>query len=132
MKSYWARLDGVFQAISRGDDGLGIPAYNGGLFDPSAAPLLARVQLSDAVVADVLFRLSHIDLGDGRPPKYINYRDLSVQQLGSVYERILEHGLKVEGGRVVVAADPTAPQSPGSYRPDERRCGKKGVRTCTT
>src|SRR3546814_17922438 len=88
MKSYWARLDGVFQAISRGDDGLGIPAYNGGLFDPGAAPLLARVQLSDAVVADVLFRLSHIDLGDGRPPKYINYRDLSVQQLGSVYERI--------------------------------------------
>ena len=37
-------------------------------------------------------RLSHLDIGDGRPPKYINYRDLSVQQLGSVYERILEHG----------------------------------------
>src|SRR3546814_9093413 len=123
MKSYWSRLDGVFQAISRGDDGLGIPAYNGGLFDPGAAPLLARVQLSDAVVADVLFRLSHIDLGDGRPPKYINYRDLSVQQLGSVYERILEHGLKVEGGRVVVAADPTARKSSGSYYTPEELVG---------
>ena len=24
--------------------------------------------------------------------KYINYRDLGVQQLGSIYERLLEHG----------------------------------------
>src|SRR3546814_7765941 len=123
MKSYWARLDGVFQAISRGDDGLGIPAYNGGLFDPGAVPLLARVQLSDAVVADVLFRLLHLDLGAGLPPKYINYRDLSVQQLGHVYERILEHVLTVEGGRVVDAAAPTARKRSGSYYTPEELTG---------
>jgi hypothetical protein len=111
MKTYWSRLAGVFQAIGQGDDSLGIPPYNGGLFDPAAAPILARVQLPDAVVADVVFRLSHIDIGDGRPPKYINYRDLSVQQLGSVYERILEHGLKVEEGCVVVAENPAARKS---------------------
>jgi hypothetical protein len=93
MRAYWSRLDGIFGAIALGDDGLGIPPYNGGLFDPASAPILAGVQLPDAVVADVVYRLSHIDVGDGRPPKYINYRDLSVQQLGSVYERILEHGL---------------------------------------
>jgi hypothetical protein len=115
MKSYWSRLDGVFLAIGQGDDSLGIPPYNGGLFDPAAAPILSRIQLSDAVVADIVFRLSHIDTGDGRPPKYINYRDLSVQQLGSVYERILEYGLKVEEGRVVVAEDPAARKSSGSY-----------------
>jgi hypothetical protein len=66
-------------------------------------------------VADVVSHLSHIDIGDGRAPKYINYRDLSVQQLGSVYERILEHGLKVEEGRVVVAEIPAARKSSGSY-----------------
>jgi hypothetical protein len=115
MKAYWSRLDGVFQAIAHGDDSLGIPPYNGGLFDPAAAPILARVQLSDAIVADIVFRLSHIDIGDGRPPRYINYRDLSVQQLGSVYERILEHGLKVEDGRVVGAESPAARKSSGSY-----------------
>jgi hypothetical protein len=60
-------------------------------------------------------RLSHLDIGDGRPPKYINYRDLSVQQLDSVYERILEHGLKVEQDRVVVAENPAARKSSGSY-----------------
>jgi hypothetical protein len=115
MKAYWSRLSGVFQAIGLGDDGLGIPPYNGGLFDPAAAPILARVQLPDTVIADIVFRLSHIDVGDGRPPKYINYRDLSVQQLGSVYERILEHGLKVHDGRVIVAENPAARKSSGSY-----------------
>jgi hypothetical protein len=115
IKAYWSRLDGVFQAIGRGDDRLGIPPYNGGLFDPAASPLLGRVQLPDSVLADIVFRLSHIDIGDGRPPKYINYRDLSVQQIGSVYERILEHGLKVDQGRVVVAENPAARKSSGSY-----------------
>lgn len=115
MKSYWSRLDGVFEAIGRGDDRLGIPPYNGGLFGPSAAPILARAQLPDSIVADIVFRLSHIDIGDGRPAKYINYRDLSVQQLGSVYERILEHGLKVEDGQVVPADNPAARKSSGSY-----------------
>ena len=115
MKAYWSRLDGVFQAIAHGDDELGIPPYNGGLFDPPPRRSSARVQLPDAVVADIVFRLSHIDAGDGRAPKYINYRDLSVQQLGSVYERILEHGLKVEDGRVVVAENPAARKDSGSY-----------------
>src|SRR5215472_14816038 len=59
--------------------------------------------------------MSHVDLGSGRPPKYINYRDLSVQQLGSVYERILEHGLKVQDSRVVVAENPAARKGSGSY-----------------
>lgn len=115
MKAYWSRLDGVFQAIGQGDDSVGMPPYNGGLFDPAAAPILGRVQLSDAVVADLVFALSHIDLGDGRAPKYINYRDLSVQQLGSVYERILEHELRAEDGQVVIAETPAARKSSGSY-----------------
>ena len=76
---------------------------------------MTRVQLPDSALAEIVFRLSHIDAGDGRPPKYINYRDLSVQQLGSVYERILEHGLNVADGRVTVAIDPAARKSSGSY-----------------
>jgi hypothetical protein len=114
MTTLWSRLQGVFQAIGQGDNGLGIPPYNGGLFDPAAAPILSRVALSDNVVAEIIFRMSHADLGDERP-QYINYRDLSVQQLGSVYERILEHGLKVEDGRVAVAENPAARKGSGSY-----------------
>ena len=59
--------------------------------------------------------MSHLDVADGRPPKYINYLDLSVQQLGSVYERILEHGLNVKDGQIEVAENPAARKGSGSY-----------------
>jgi hypothetical protein len=118
----WPRLTTIFRAISEGNDDLGIPAYNGGLFDAAAAPILNRVQLPDAVLAEVIFGLSHQpDDGDGRGPKYINYRDLSVQQLGSVYEGILEFGLRLTAdGRVEPDADDEARHRSGSYyTPDE-------------
>jgi hypothetical protein len=110
---YWSRLRTIFIAIADGDDGLGIPPYNGGLFDPATAPILSRVDLPDAVIAEVVFGLSHIDGPTG--PKYVNYRDLSVQQLGSIYERILEFGLRVEGERVVVDADADERHDSGSF-----------------
>jgi hypothetical protein len=115
----WSRLGTAFGAIAQGDDALGIPPYNGGLFAADAAPLLERAALPDAVLAEAIFRLSHLDAGDGRPPKYINYRDLSVQQLGSVYERILEHGLAFDGDRVAVREDEAARKSSGSYYTSE-------------
>lgn len=113
----WPKLTSIFRAISQGDDALGIPPYNGGLFAPDAAPILERAQLPDALIADVIFALSHLeDHKGGRRPKYINYRDLSVQQLGSVYERILEHGLRpTSEGRIEIAADDEARHSSGSY-----------------
>ena len=87
------------------------------LFDPGAAPVLSRVQLTDAVIGEVIFGLSHeADDRTGRGPRYINYRDLSVQQLGSVYERILEFGLRAAAdGRVEIDADDGARHESGSY-----------------
>jgi hypothetical protein len=119
--TYWPQLTAIFLAIARGDDELGIPPYNGGLFEIGAAPILDRARLSDAVVAETIFALSHETNGDGRGPKYINYRDLSVQQLGSVYERILEFGLRADGkGGVEIDADDEARHKSGSYyTPDD-------------
>lgn len=111
--SFWPRLTAIFKAISEGDNTFGIPPYNGGLFAKETAPLLAEVQLPDAIVTDLIYGLSHrVESGE---PRYINYRDLSVQQLGSVYERTLEYALKVEDGKVVVDADDTARHESGSY-----------------
>lgn len=118
----WSRLSTIFIAIAEGNDALGIPPYNGGLFDRNTAPILTRVQLHDDVIARIVFALSHEpDKGDGRGPRYINYRDLSVQQLGAVYEGILEYGLRVgDGGRVEIDADDAARHTSGSYyTPDD-------------
>lgn len=45
----------------------------------------------------------------------INYRDLSVQQLGSIYERLLENELVVADGMVQIADDGDARHGSGSY-----------------
>jgi len=50
----WPRLGAIFRAIADGNDDLGIPAYDGGLFDRAAAPILDRVQLPDAALARVI------------------------------------------------------------------------------
>ncbi len=116
IATYWPKLAAVFNAIAEGDDTLGIPPYNGGLFAKDSAPVLDRVQLPDAIMADLVFKLSH-RLEDGTNPRYINYRDLTVQQLGTIYERTLEYELRYdsENDTVLVDADDTARHESGSY-----------------
>lgn len=115
---YWAVLDDLCRAIDKGDQSIGLPPYNGGLFDATRTPLLAKIRLGDAVIADVIDALSFEITADGR--KYINYRNLSVQQLGSIYERLLEHEICHEDGRVVVRPNIFARKGSGSYyTPDD-------------
>ena len=103
-----------FGAISEGDDDLGIPPYNGGLFAAEGNSLLSRIKLSDETLAKAILPLSHRE-EEGRL-RYINYRDLSVQQLGSIYESILEYGVEIEEtGTVRPRSDNEARHRSGSY-----------------
>ncbi|MBZ0148165.1 MAG: Eco57I restriction-modification methylase domain-containing protein, partial [Pseudorhodoplanes sp.] len=113
MSTYWPKLTAVFKAIADGDDTLGIPPYNGGLFAKESTLLLDRVHLPDDIVSALIFGLSHRE-EDGEA-RYINYRDLSVQQLGTIYERTLEYELRFESGSVAVHIDDTARHESGSY-----------------
>jgi hypothetical protein len=81
----------LFTTIDEGDDTLGVPPYNGGLFSDRtpATELLDRAVLPDIDFAPLLDRLARTDK-DGRRVR-INFRDLSVQQLGAIYERLLEY-----------------------------------------
>lgn len=115
---YWSVLDDLCRAINTGDRSVGLPPYNGGLFDPDRTPLLARIRLGDADMAEVIDSLSFERTDDGR--KYINYRDLSVQQLGSIYERLLEHEITRDGAEISVRPNIFARKGSGSYyTPDD-------------
>jgi len=115
---YWGRIRELFLAINEGDASIGLPPYNGGLFDTARTPLLNEIQIPDAVMARVIDALSFENRDDGR--KYINYRNLSVQQLGSIYERLLEHEVARDGDEIVVRPNIFARKSTGSYyTPDE-------------
>ncbi len=115
---YWSIIDDLCRAIDQGDTSIGLPPYNGGLFDQQRTPLLATVRLGDAVMADVIDALSFEQTEDGR--RYINYRDLSVQQLGSIYERLLEYEVVRDGTAIRVLPNVFARKGSGSYyTPDD-------------
>ena len=110
---YWSVVDDLATAIDQGDTSIGLPPYNGGLFDRRRTPLLANVRLGDQVMADVIDALSFEQTPQDR--RYINYRDLSVQQLGSIYERLLDRELVRDGETIVVRPNVFARKGSGSY-----------------
>jgi hypothetical protein len=110
---YWSAVADLCKAIDRGDPSIGLPPYNGGLFDQERTPLLGAVRLSDRVMAGVIDALSFEATASGR--HYINYRNLSVQQLGSIYERLLEQELARDGTDIVIRPNPYARKGSGSY-----------------
>ncbi len=91
--TYYDRLKHLFRIIGEGDRELGIPPYNGGLFSSADHPFLEEYAVPDAFLVPALDRLSR-DYSE-HPPRRINYRDLSVRQLGSIYEGLLEFKLRV-------------------------------------
>ena len=115
---YWSAIDDLCRAVDTGDPSIGLPPYNGGLFDRARSPLLGQIRLGDRVMANVIDALSFETGPEGR--RYINYRDLNVQQLGSIYERLLEHEIVRDGEEIVVRPNVFARKGSGSYyTPDE-------------
>ena len=115
---YWSAIDDLCRAIDQGDASIGLPPYNGGLFDRDRTPLLGHIRLDDQIMADVIDALSFEQTSYGR--RYINYRDLGVQQLGSIYERLLEHEIVRDGGEIAVRPNVFARKGSGSYyTPDD-------------
>ena len=118
-RTWWPRLAALFEAVAQGDPSMGLPPYNGGLFEREGVDLLAGLALPDAVLAPMLDAMSRE--GEEGVRRWINYRDLSVQHLGGIYERLLERDPVADGaGRVTLRLNPYARKNSGSYyTPDE-------------
>lgn len=115
---YWASITDLFMAIDKGDASIGLPPYNGGLFQQERTPVIDGIRISDEIMADVIDALSFEQTDDGR--KYINYRNLSVQQLGSIYERLLEFEIVRQNDEIAVQPSTFARKGSGSYyTPDD-------------
>jgi hypothetical protein len=77
----------VFRALARGQDGLGLPAL-GGLFSADKLPHLETARLRNRAFMEALFRLSWLSDRAGIVP--VNWRAMETEELGSVYESLLE------------------------------------------
>lgn len=98
-RTLWNTLSEVFNWINQGNHALGIPPYNGGLFDNDEKPYLANHSIDDAYLSDALFSLGYREKKNEIFP--ISYDDLSVRHLGSLYEDILEYQLFIAPERMV-------------------------------
>ena len=110
---YWSAIRDLCRIIDEGDASIGLPPYNGGLFDQGRTSLLSNIRLSDQVVANVIYALSFDTSSESQ--RYINYRNLSVEQLGSIYERLLERELVQKEGGIDVRLNVFARKGSGSY-----------------
>ncbi|MFQ6093376.1 MAG: Eco57I restriction-modification methylase domain-containing protein, partial [bacterium] len=98
---YWSKLKALFMLINEGYDQYDIPQYNGGLFDPQKHPFLENHTIGDQAMADAFQCLACTPSKDGLA--FVDYRDLGVQHLGSIYEGLLEYKLQyAEEDKVVV------------------------------
>jgi len=100
----WERLKRLCTAIYESDAALNIPAYNGGLFDDADKPHLREGSIADAYLTEALFDLAYMPVASAPATRNspfairhspIDYRDLSVRHLGSIYEGMIEYRLQI-------------------------------------
>ena len=79
---------------------LRVTPFNGRLFSPAQTPLAERRDLDDEAARQALRALSSRPATDRAGRERIAYRDLGVEQLGAVYETLLDYEPVVEGAAV--------------------------------
>ena len=84
----WEGLKATFHALMRGQEQLGLPAL-GGLFAHGVVPDLENSLLENRRLLAAIWRLAWLRPA-GQPLTRVNWRDMETEELGSVYESLLE------------------------------------------
>jgi hypothetical protein len=90
----WGQLQDLFSLVDSGNDNLGIPPYNGGLFDAEEHEFLAYNEVADPYITEVIHRLGTTENDDGELV-LADYADLDTRHLGTIYEGLLEHEFRI-------------------------------------
>ncbi|HNZ27678.1 MAG TPA: hypothetical protein PKK13_10665, partial [Spirochaetota bacterium] len=98
----WDRFRDLCIDIDGGNERLGIPEYDGGLFDSREHSFLSdkNNKLKDGYFYKILYNLGFMI--KSKNEIYIDYKDLSVRSLGSLYEGILEYKLFIADEEMVI------------------------------
>ena len=106
----------VFRALAASEDALGLPAL-GGLFGTDRLPSLEPARLRNRAFMEAVYRLSWLSDRGGMMP--INWRAMETEELGSVYETLLElqPQLADDGRALVFASNVSRSKRATSARP---------------
>jgi len=83
----WEGLLITFSALALGEPKLGVPALDG-LFAVGTIPDLETARLANRDLMEAIYRLAWLKESAGLVP--VNWRDMETEELGSVYESLLE------------------------------------------
>ncbi|MCU0701336.1 MAG: N-6 DNA methylase, partial [Myxococcaceae bacterium] len=83
----WEAVKIVFRGLATGQPALGLPAL-AGIFAPTQCPDLDAARIENRYLLDAVRRLSWIQTDGGLTR--VNWRDMGPEELGSVYESLLE------------------------------------------
>ncbi len=83
----WESLKRTFAALQGGSHHLALPAL-GGLFDEDKCPNITNCRLSNRFLLGTVYHLSYFK--QGNVTQRVNYRDMGADELGSIYESLLE------------------------------------------
>lgn len=84
----WQSVKIVFKGLAHGEPRLGLPAL-GGLFAPAQCPALDGAQLTNAELLSAMKSMRWASQSGGSLAP-IDYRNMGTEELGSVYESLLE------------------------------------------
>ena len=85
----WEGLKRVWLGLAEGEPRLALPAL-GGLFATSQCPALDGARLENRHLLAALFHLAWLRDAPGGPLTRVNWRDMGSEELGSIYESLLE------------------------------------------
>lgn len=93
----WEGLKTTFRAFSDEDDAaaLGVYPYNGFLFDLARTPLTTGGRIANTHLTRAIEALTTVTVGG--TSMHVDYRNLGVEELGAVYESLLDYTLAVAG-----------------------------------
>jgi hypothetical protein len=83
----WQALSITFDGLAQGQSALGLPAL-GGLYAADQCPNLASARIENRHLLAAIFQLGYFRHATGLTR--VNYRDMGPEELGSVYESLLE------------------------------------------
>jgi N-6 DNA Methylase len=99
----WRGLRLTFRALAHGEPRLGLPAL-GGLFSQNQTPDLDTLALSNRSLFRTIYSLAWLRTAAGPVP--VNWRDMQTEELGSVYEGLLELTPRLaDSGRAMTFAE---------------------------
>jgi len=107
---WWQALSDLWRFVDKGEEALEVPPYNGGLFNPEKHPFLEKHRVGDRHLAEAIDLLARAVDEETGEREFVDYRDLEVRHLGSIYEGLLEYklvhaveALKIDKGTYVPA-----------------------------